>query len=163
MPEMNFPIFRSLSALVALAITVFVSACASSGPKVDPQITSALSQKGVTGSTYQKVSNAQKLGYNDILQLVQAGVPAHYIESYLQSTQSVYRFTPAQISTLSRAGAPSQLTHYLEETPGFYVPPQTASSAGRGPNWERTNSPLYQDEQPFAYNAPAVDYWYNSA
>lgn len=37
--------------------------------------------------------------------------------------------------------------------------PQSAQT----PPWEEDNSPLYQDEQPFAYNAPAVDYWYNSA
>jgi len=37
--------------------------------------------------------------------------------------------------------------------------PQSAQT----PPWEENNSPLYQDEQPFAYNAPAVDYWYNSA
>lgn len=37
--------------------------------------------------------------------------------------------------------------------------PQSAQT----PPWEEDNSPLYQDEQPFAYNAPEVDYWYNSA
>lgn len=36
--------------------------------------------------------------------------------------------------------------------------PQSAQT----PPWEENNSQLAQDQQPFAYNAPEVDYWYNS-
>ena len=149
--------------VAALSASILLSGCAGGGQNVNPTIPAAVAAKGVTGSTYSKISAGQRLDYGDIQTLVDAGVPTHIIESYLQSTQASYRFSPAQIRELTSAGASSQLTSYLQNTGGFY----SASSGGGGrssePNYERTNSPFYQDEQPFAYNAPEVDYWYNSA
>lgn len=145
-------------------LVVFVAACATTGQqKVDPQITAALSASGVSGATYDKVANGRKLNYNDILLLVEKGVPVHIVESYLQSTEAVYQLTQSQTSQLRSAGAAPQLLSYLGDTGGFYGTPVARRQSPSAPSYETTNSPLYQDEQPFAYNAPAVDYWYNSA
>jgi len=143
---------------------VFAAACATTGQqKVDPQITAALSARGVTGSTYNKVANGRKLDYNDILLLVEKGVPAHIVESYLQSTEAIYQLTSSQTSQLRSAGAAPQLLSYLGDTGGFYGTPVARRKSPSAPSYETTDSPLYQDEQPFAYNAPEVDHWYNSA
>lgn len=159
---------ESLSRMVVcLGVLACFAGCASTGQQqVNPQITSALSASGVTGSTYNKVASGQKLAYNDILTLVSKGVPAHVVESYLQSTGAVYQLSSSQISTLQNAGAAPQLVNYLQETGGFYAHQPASGQGGSsstGPNPQYVNSPLYQDEQPFAYNAPEVDYWYNSS
>lgn len=151
------PVFGGFSLLV------FFMGCAGSS-QVNPDITRALTASGVSGPTYAKVSAGEKLGYGDILTMVRAGVPTHIIESYLQSTEAVYRLTPNQFTALEQAGASPQLVNYLQDSGGFYNPPQTASVSPTGNlTPSQRNSPLAQDEQPFAYNAPEVDYWYNSA
>jgi len=147
------------------ALSLLALASCSSGPQVNPQVTSAVSQAGVTGPTLQKVTVGQRLGYSDISMMVQKGVPTHIIESYLQSTEAVYQFSPQQLAQLKGVGASPQLLSYLQHTGGFYAPHRaTVSSTPPGEtSAQYRNSPLYQDEQPFAYNAPEVDYWYNSA
>jgi len=153
-------VLRPAGLLVAILFTV---ACATSS-QVNPQITGALSQSGVTGGTYSKVNSGETLDFEDILDLVQKGVPVHIIISYLQSTSAVYNFNNAQYAQLKQAGAAPQLLAYLGETDGFYAQTSPAQQARikKLPPGQRTNSPLYQDEQPFAYNAPEVDYWYDS-
>ena len=149
--------------LFSTCLAFSLSSCATSDTKVDPAITSALSGRGVSGSTYTKVANAKSLDFNDILTLVQKGVPAHIVESYLQSTQKTYRFTANQMNSLRSAGAAPQLLNYLSETGGFYARPPAPGMPATGPRAQYTHSRLYQDEQPFAYNAPEIDSWYNSA
>jgi hypothetical protein len=139
----------------------FLVGCGGSS-QINPDITQALTTAGVTGPTYAKMQAGEKLGYGDILVLVQARVPTHIIESYLQSTEAVYKFSPNQLTALEQAGATSQLVNYLSDTGGFYNPP-AASSTAQSLTPSQRNSPLSQDQQPFAYNAPEVDYWYNSA
>lgn len=146
------------AALLALA------GCAS-GPAVDVGITDALSSRGVGGQTYEKVYYGRALDYNDIVTLVRAGVPGHIIISYLQSTEKVYNLTPSQKAGLRAAGAPPKVLAYLDETQGLYgyVPPQAASRTANQQADEYYNSPLYQDEQPFGYNEPIIDDFYNSS
>jgi hypothetical protein len=155
---------RWIPLVLTLGVGAFLSGC-NSGPIVNPAVTNAAAQAGVTGTTYEKMKYGMALNYNDIMTLVQKEVPTHIIESYLQSTEAVYRFSPAQLNRLRSAGASSHLLAYLQETEGFYAPHRVAASGiPRGEQRAQyTNSPLYQDEQPFAYNAPEVDYWYNSA
>jgi hypothetical protein len=144
---------------------LFLTGCATTGQKVNPQVTNALAAHGVKGVVAAKVANAEPLDYGDIETLVRAGVPSGIVESYLQSTQRTYNFSNDQLKTLQAAGAGSQLLNYLEDGGNFYgnSPKRGAGSGPAEQNARRVNSPLYQDEQPFAYNAPAVDYWYNSA
>jgi len=118
----------------------------------------------VSPSVTGKIKGGQALGYQDISELVSKGVPTHVITGYLESTQKAYNFSSAQLSALSAQGATPQLVNYLQETQGFYgrtTPQQTA----RTNNQQKAayyNSPLYQDEQPFAYNQPIVDGFYDS-
>ena len=163
MPLLMFQISRPLACALAVALTVLVSGCAS-GPAVDSQITDALSSRGVTGSTYEKVYTGQALAYNDIVALVRAGVPSHIIVSYLQSTEKVYSLTPSQIDGLTAAGASSEVVHYLGETEGLYAyqPPAAAARSKKQQADQYYNTPLAQDEAPFGYNEPIVDGFYDS-
>lgn len=156
---------RFLSVSAGIVAGLFLAGCASTGSQVNPQISNALAAHGVGGAVAGKVNSGQALDYGDIESLVRSGVPSGIIESYLQSTQKTYNFSNAQLRELQSAGAGSQLLNYLEEGGDFYGsrPARTGSGLPPEQNARRVNSPLYQDEQPFAYNAPAVDYWYNSA
>ena len=149
-------------ALAVLLVALFSCGCAS-GPKVDPQITAAVAASHVDKETYDKVFNGDVLGYNDIRNLVQGHLPSHIIVGYLRSTQHVYDFSYAQLSGLKAVGAKPHLLNYLTETQGFYGNNQPVKSEGKTPKYVKNNSMLNQDKQPFFYNAPIVDDWYDSA
>lgn len=146
-----------------LILVVLLTGGCASGPKVDPQITAAVAADHVAQGTYDKISNAQVLDYNDITALVQARVPTHIIVGYLRSTQRIYDYNYAQLSALKAAGAKPHLLNYLTETQGFYGNNTPMKSGGKVPKYVRNNSMLNQDKQPFFYNAPIVDDWYDSA
>ena len=153
----------SLRYILPAACGLLLSAC-SSGPQVDPQVTSAASSRGVNPGTVLKMSEARVLDYQDIANLVSKGVPASTIVGYLNSTRKVYDFTYAQLSGLKSAGATPQLLNYLTETQGFYGnnSPKQKARLAKEQKGEYFNSPYYQDEQPFAYNEPMIDDWYDS-
>ena len=152
----------SFFALPLLLLTLVMGGCAS-GPKVDPQITAAVAACHVNQGTYNKVSNGGTLDYNDITALVQGRVPSHIIVGYLRSTQHVYNLSYAQLADLKAAGAKPHLLNYLTETQGFYGNNMPVKSGNKTPKYVRNNSKLEQDKQPFFYNAPVVDDWYDSA
>lgn len=155
---------RSLSRPLALLAAATLAGCAS-GPQVDPQITAALAARDVPTATYNKVYNGQALGYDDIRSLVIKKVPTQIIIGYLQSTEKVYDLTYSQLANLKAAGASSQLLNYLSETDGFYGY-HPAANAARTKKQQKDayyRDALYQDEQPFGYNQPVVDDWYDSA
>ncbi|MDD5201372.1 MAG: hypothetical protein PHC88_16400 [Terrimicrobiaceae bacterium] len=155
---------RPLARLAVLAATAALFGCAS-GPQVDPQVTAALSSRNVNATTYNKVYNARPLDYDDIVNLVEKKVPTQVVIGYLQSTEKVYNFTYSQLGGLRAAGATPQLLNYLSETQGFYGynPPAAAAATKKRQLDKYYNDPAYQNEQPFAYNEPIVDDWYDSA
>jgi len=148
-----------------LAVPVlFLVSCAST-PQVDPAMAAALSSRSVNQGTYIKVTQGRVLDYTDILNMVQQGVPANVIVSYLQSTRKVYNFSYGQLQSLKAAGATPQLLNYLTETQGFYgnnTPQQKARLAGEQKR-AYFHSQGYQNQAPFAYNEPEVDDWYDSS
>ena len=155
-------ISSTLHATAALGILFLCSGCAT-GPKVDPQITAAVASANVNKSTYNKIFNAQTLDYADIMNLVNGRVPSHITVGYLRSTQKVYDFSYSQLASLKAAGAKPHLLNYLTETQGFYgnnVPPKPGNKV---PGDVKYNTKLNQDQQPFYYNAPLIDDWYDSA
>lgn len=152
----------SRALLPAVLPALFLAGCAS-GPQVDPQITSAVTAAHVDQATASKIANARPLDYGDIMNLARAGVPSHISVGYLRSTQRAYNFTPAQLAALKAAGAKPHLLTYLAETEGFYGPAPKPPSGNKVPKWIRTNSKLEQDQQPYYYNAPLIDDWYDSA
>jgi hypothetical protein len=156
---------RLLRAALPVLAFLILAACATTQSQIDPAISSTLSAKNVSAATQAKMNAGQVLDYNDILGLVQKGVPTEVIVGYLNSTRKVYNFTYAQLQGLKAAGATSQLLNYLTETQGFYghnSPAQTARLHGEQKR-AYFNTPLYQDQQPFAYNPPIIDDWYDSA
>ncbi|MDX2081200.1 MAG: hypothetical protein SFU53_10475 [Terrimicrobiaceae bacterium] len=155
----------SLVVAVGLAVAVFVSGCASTGSQVDPAITSAVTSRGVDSGTVLKMNNGRALDYQDIENLVSRGVPSTIIVAYLNSTRKVYDLSYAQLAGLRSAGATPQLLNYLTETQGFYGnnSPRQKARVAKEQKDQYYNSPYYQDEQPFAYNPPVIDDWYDSA
>lgn len=158
---------NSLSRLACLAflscpVFVLLSGCAS-GPQVDPQISSAVASAHVEQGTAWKVNHAQPLDYTDIRNMASAHVPSHITIGYLRSTQRPYNFSASQLAALKTAGAKPHLLSYLTETEGFYGPAPKQNTAGKVPKWIKTNSKLEQDQQPYYYNAPLIDDWYDSA
>jgi len=154
-------IIRFLPVVLTLSC-LFFGGCASQ--QVNPAVVQSVSSSGVAPSVTSKIKDGQALDYQDISELVSKRVPTHVITGYLESTQKVYNFSSAQLSALSAQGASPQLVNYLQESQGFYgrtTPQQTA----RTNNQQKAayyNSPRYQDEQPFAYNQPIVDGFYDS-
>lgn len=148
--------------ILAACAAVALAGCAS---QISQQTNATLVRQGVGPATIVKMQNGDGLDYGDILDLVKRGVPTNTIIGYLQSTGRVYNFGPVQLKALAQAGAPPQLVNYLQETQGFYgrAPAAHRGPAGNQPAGAYYNSPLYQDEQPFAYNQPMVDDWYDSA
>ena len=135
----------------------------STNPAVDPQVIAAVTAHNVAQGTYDKMARGATLDYNDIVQLVRKRVPSQIIVGYLRSTQTIYNFTYAQLRHLREIGATPEVLNYLTETQGFYGQNQAPSHGGKIPNYIRTNSMLNQDKQPFFYNEPIVDDWYDSA
>ena len=152
----------TIPAIAALVPVLLLTGCAG-GPQVDPQITSAVSAHNVNTVTYDKIFNARPLGYDDIMNLVKAKVPSHISVGYLRSTQRDYNFSYAQLAALKSAGAKPHLLNYLTETQGFYGNNMPAKKGQKAPKYVRDNSKLNQDQQPFFYNAPLIDDWYDSA
>jgi hypothetical protein len=147
-----------------VVLSVLLAVGCATGPQTDPAVTAAVNSRGVNSGTSLKMSSGQVLDYGDILNLVQRDVPTPIITSYLQSTRKVYNFSYGQLASLKAAGATPDLLNYLTETQGFYgnnSPKQKARTLKEQKD-EYYNSPLYQDEQPFAYDPPAIDDWYNS-
>jgi len=155
---------RLLTLPALAAAGMLFSSCASSGPQTNPAITTAVSSRGVDQGTYLKMSKGQVLDYTDIYNLVSKGVPSNIIVGYLTSTRKVYNLSFAQLQSLRSAGASSQVLNYLTETQGFYGvnTPKQLTKAKMEQKGEYYNSPHYQDQQPFAYNQPEIDDWYDS-
>ena len=155
---------RTTTLFAPVVLSLFLSAC-SSGPQVDPAVTSAASSRGVSAATCGKMTNARPLDYNDIRNLVSKGVPTATIVGYLNSTRTADNFSYAQLAGLKSAGATPQLLNYLTETQGFYGnnSPKQKSRATQMQRGQYYNSPNYQNAQPFAYSPPIIDDWYDSS
>ncbi|MFI0348789.1 MAG: hypothetical protein ACH346_08565 [Chthoniobacterales bacterium] len=153
---------KTSSLFFAVIAFSFLSGCAT-GPAVDPQVTAVVSAHHVDQGTYDKISHGQSLDYNDLTNLVKSKVPSSIIVGYLRSTEKVYHFSNQQLRHLRSLGAKREVINYLNETEGFYGPPRSASHGLKVPKYVRDNTMLNQDKQPFFYNEPIIDDWYDSA
>jgi len=122
-----------------------LAGCAQRG---NPATVQALTARGVGPATIVKVENGNHLDYEDISNMVSRGVPTEVIVGYLESTGSVYNFGPVQLRALEQQGGR----------------PSTSQSRTMTGSERRAydNSPTYQDQQPFAYNEPIIDGFYDS-
>lgn len=155
--------FPSSSLAAALASALLLSAC-STGSQVNSSVLSAATSRGVAQSTSDKMSAARPLDFSDLENLVSRGVPSSTIIAYLNSVRETPNLSASQLDTLEQTGADSQLTAFLRESGSFALrsSPSSPSQASREPAGQYTNSRAYQDEQPFAYNEPAIDGFYDS-
>lgn len=153
---------QRITLLFLALIALCLSACSSTS-QVNPAVLSAATTRGVHASTTSKMSAGAKLDFSDIRNLTASNVPSDKIIAYLNSTRQVCNFSASEMSALKSAGADAQLLGFLSDTRGFYgrSPAPQNGSGPRSPG-ERNNSRLYQDEQPFANNEPAIDGFYNS-
>lgn len=155
-------IMHRITLLFLAPLAIILSACSSTS-QVNPAVLSAATTRGVASSTTSKMSSGSKLDASDIRNLVTSNVPDETIIAYLNSTREVCNFSASEMSSLKAAGADAQLLSFLSNTQGFYgrrpVPP---NGPAMHPSGEVTNSRGYQNEQPFAYNEPAIDGFYNS-
>jgi hypothetical protein len=150
--------------LVPAAVIMMLVAC-SSGPQVNSAVLSAATSRGVAQTTESKMSKARMLDLDDIENLVSKGVPSQTIIAYLTSIRQCFRLSSEQLTELQSDGADQQLLAYLRESTGFYhtsAAPRAAKHP-QEPAGQYANSSSYQDDQPFAYNEPAVDGFYDSA
>ena len=160
---------RSLSSLsihaglVLCTLLMFSFSGCATGPTVDPQVTAAVSAHHVPQATYDKMVRGGHLNYNDIVTLVKQRVPSQIIVGYLRSTEVVYNFSYDQLRHLRAMGATPEVLNYLSETQGFYGNNTTPSTGLKVPKYVKDNSMLNQDKQPFFYNEPIVDDWYDSS
>lgn len=153
-------ISRFLPAAALLGHMV-LAGCAS---QINESVNNTLTQHHVGPATTVKMQNGRALDYNDIVELVRRGVPGNIIVGYLQSTGKVYNFGPVQLQALRDQGASDQVLNFLQETQGFYgrTTPAQSQRLSKEQSAEYYNTPLYQDQAPFAYNQPIVDDWYDS-
>jgi len=149
---------------LSLLAVLLLSAC-SGGPGVNSSVISAATSRGVASSTTSKMQAAGRLDFTDLQHLVTRGVPSSTILAYLNSVEEVIHLSPSQLDALKSEGADSQLLAYLEGAQNYYgrsAGPVARAASTSAPAGSATNSPLYQNEQPFAYNEPAVDGFYDS-
>jgi hypothetical protein len=146
------------------AVAMLLVAC-SSGLQINSAVLSAATSRGVAPTTESKMSNARALDLLDLENLVSKGVPAQTIVEYLMSIRQRFRFSPEQLADLQSDGADQQLIAYLRDSSTFYSSSSTPRGAARPlvPSGQWANSRSYQNEQPFAYNEPEIDGFYNSA
>lgn len=159
---MSHPLFSL--AYLPLAAALFLTAC-SGGPGVNSSVISAATTRGVPAATTSKMQAAGRLDFNDLQNLVSRGVPSQTVMAYLNSVEEVAHLTPEQLAALKSEGADSQLIAYLEGSQNYYARSSGSlvrPASTRAPAGSATNSPLYQSEQPFAYNEPAIDGFYDS-
>ena len=154
-----------LPPVIGSILSVLLLGACSGGPGVNQSVISAATSHGVPSTTTSKMESAGKLNFTDLQNLVSRGVSSATVMAYLNSVEEVIHLAPDQLATLKSEGADSQLLAYLEGSQNYYG--RSTGPAGRpastnAPAGSATNSRLYQDEQPFAYNEPAIDGFYDS-
>ncbi len=146
--------------LLASALLLAASGCATSNHKASAPYLAVLQQRGVDPGTYTRISEGRVLTYGDILNLVQRGIPGDRIVDYLKATRAPYRFSASQLNSLSRAGASPALIAFLRQAPsqpmaeGFNNP--TTQAYLNSPYWR---NPYYMGGSPFEFTYP--DSWFS--
>lgn len=66
--------------------------------------------------TLNKIQNGQQLDISDIIQMAKAGISDRVIISEIQSTNSVFYLSPAQIDRLKSQGVSQEVIDYMIKT-----------------------------------------------
>ena len=146
---------------LALVVAVLCGCTTFSKPKIEkPGYLQVLQAKGVDAGTYARVASGRVLGYRDIKNLVEKGVPGRMIVPYLKATRVPYKFTPKAINGLVKAGA-DDAGQLLGKAAGIYMEDEgdMPSSQGGG-RWRHPyfNDIGYMGLAPFEFAYPGE--WY---
>jgi hypothetical protein len=145
--------------ILALLIAVLLPACATTNtPQMEqPAYMKVLAAKKIDPATYARIAHGRVLGYDDIENLVEKGIPGKMIVPYLRATKTPYSFSSAQINELVDDGADSTLVNYLGKAKGIYLEDDSnipSSTGGLHPYW---SDPGYAGAAPFGFAYP--DAW----
>jgi len=147
-----------MTRLLALLTAVFISACATTPQKLEqPAYMKVLAAKKIDPATYALIAHGRVLGYDDIENLVEKGIPGKMIVPYLRATKTPYSFSRGQINELVDDGADSTLVNYLGKAKGIYLEDASnipSSTGGLHPYW---SDPGYAGAAPFGFGYP--DAW----
>lgn len=143
---------------LALVLSLLLSACATPLPKLEqPGYMKVLAAKKVDPATYARIAHGRVLGYDDIKDLAERGIPGKMIVPYLKATKTPYDFSTRQINGLVDAGADDTLINYLGKAKGIYLEDAgniPSSTGGLHPYW---SEPGYAGAAPFGFAYP--DAW----
>lgn len=148
--------FRALLVFLSAAV---LAGCASTPKMERPSYLKVLAAKKIDPGTYARIAHGRVLGYNDIRELAQKGVPGKMIVPYLKATRTPYDFSTKQINGLVNAGADSTLINYLGSAKGIFLEDESNIPSGRGadfykhPYW---SDPYYMGPAPFAFGYPGM-------
>jgi hypothetical protein len=149
----------SMIRIPALLAALLLSSCATmSLPKLEqPGYMKVLAAKKVDPATYARIAHGRVLGYSDIKNLAEKGIPGKMIVPYLKATKTPYDFSTGQINGLVDAGADDTLINYLGKAKGIYLEDAgniPSSTGGFHPYW---SDPGYAGVAPFDFAYP--DAW----
>lgn len=143
---------------LCLLLALLISACATTPPQLEqPGYMKVLAAKKVDPATYARIAHGRVLGYDDIKDLAERGIPGKMIVPYLKATKTPYDFSTRQINALVDAGADDVLINYLGKAKGIYLEDAgniPSSTGGLHPFW---SDPGYAGAAPFGFGYP--DEW----
>ena len=147
-----------MSRILFFLSVVLLVGCATTPPQLEqPGYMKVLAAKKVDPATYARIAHGRVLGYDDIKDLAEKGIPGKMIVPYLKATKTPYDFTTRQINALVDAGADDTLINYLGKAKGIYLEDAgniPSSTGGLHPYW---SEPGYAGAAPFGFAYP--DAW----
>ncbi len=150
--------------VATLALAAMLCGCATTKPQMDqPPYLQVLSAQKIDPGTYARISRGRVLGYDDLLDLVQRGVPGRMIVPYLKATRTPYKYSARQINALVNAGADDVLVDYLGKAAGIYMQdagnvPSSAGGARSALTDPYFADPYFMGPAPFGFAYP--EEWY---
>lgn len=146
--------FAHMIKVLLVALVFAVAGCATTPQMERPGYLKVLAAKKVAPPTYARIAHGLVLGYSDLMDLVQKGIPGSMIVPYLKATRTPYDFSTKQINGLVNAGADSTLVNYLGKAKGIYLQDAMnvpSTRPGLHPYW---SDPGYAGPAPFAFAYP---------
>lgn len=144
--------------LLSVALAALTGCATFSVPQLEqPAYMKVLAAKKVDPGTYARIAHGRVLGYDDIKNLAEKGIPGKMIVPYLKATKTPYSLTASQINGLVDAGADDTLVNYLGKAKGIYLEDAgniPSSTGGLHPYW---SDPGYAGPAPFGFAYP--DAW----
>jgi len=156
---MKNPTFSQMLAVLVLMACCTACSTTSRQRQIPPYL-QTLSERGVPAATTNRIANKQVLQFDDILALVQKGIPGDMIVPYLKATRANYSLSKSQINRLVSAGADTTLVNYLGRHSGAFLIDAANESQQENlvNNYRFWRQAYFTD--PFYYGDPPFDFLY---